>query len=104
VPYYVGRPFTGAGRALIALYFQAFLFLTFALYFVVGWLPGFLSALLRVALMLWPLAYVPIALRRVYGGARTITAVKTAPLVLIYMVVFLIFGLAFITYMAIITF
>lgn len=89
---------------VFALYFQAVLFLTFALYFVVGWLPGFLSEPLRVALMLWPLAYVPIALRRVYGGSRTITAVKTAPLVLIYMVVFLIFGLAFITYMAIITF
>ena len=89
---------------VFALYFQAFLFLTFTLYFVVGWLPGFLSELLRVALMLWPLAYVPIALRRVYGGSRTMTALKAVPLVLIYMVVFLIFGLAFITYMAIITF
>ena len=89
---------------VFAFYFQAFLFLAFALYFVVGWLPGVLSEPLRVALMLWPVAYVPIALRRVYGGSWTITALKAAPLVLIYMVVFLIFGLAFITYMAIITF
>jgi hypothetical protein len=89
---------------IFALYYQAFLFLTFALYFVVGWLPGIVSAPLRVALMLWLIAYVPIALRRAYGGSRVMTAFKTVPLVVLYLMAFLIFGLGFISYMAIITF
>jgi hypothetical protein len=89
---------------VFALYFQAFLFLTFALNFVVGWLPGFLKVPLRIALVVWPIAYMPIALRRVYGGSRVATALKTVPLVLLYLVTFLIFGFGFVTYMAIITF
>lgn len=89
---------------VFALYYQAFLFLTFALYFVVGWLPGLLNEPLRVALMLWPLAYFPIALRRVYGGSWMLTAFKTVPLVLLCLVTFLIFGMGFILYMAVITF
>jgi hypothetical protein len=89
---------------VFALYFQAFLFLTFALNFVAGWLPGFLSGPLRVALLLWPLAYVPIALRRVYGGSRIVTAAKTAGLVALYVFGFVFFGFGFVAYMAIITF
>ena len=89
---------------VFALYYQAFLFLTFALYFLVGWLPGVLSGPLRVALLLWPLAYVPIALRSVYGGSRVTTAVKAAGLVVLYVFGFVIFGFGFVTYMAVITF
>jgi hypothetical protein len=89
---------------VFALYYQAFLFLTFVLYFVVGWLPGVLSEPLRVALILWPLAYVPMALRRVYGGSRITTGFKAVPLAVLYLGTFFIFGLGFITYMAVITF
>ena len=89
---------------VFALYYQAFLFLAFALYFVVGWLPGVLSGPLRVALMVWPFAYFPIALRRVYGGSWTKTAFKTAGLIVLCVAGFLIFSLGFVTYMAIITF
>jgi len=89
---------------VFALHYQAFLFLVFTLFFVVGWLPGFVNLPLRVALILWAFAYVPMALRRVYGGSRIMTAVKTVPLVLLYLVTFFIFGLGFVTYMAVITF
>jgi hypothetical protein len=41
---------------------------------------------------------------RVYGGSRIMTAFKTVPPVLLYLVTFFIFGLGFITYMAVITF
>ena len=87
-----------------ALYYQAFLFLTFALFFVVGWLPGWLSLPVRVALVAWLFAYFPIALRRVYGGSGMVTAVKAVPLVLLYLMAFAIFVFGFVTYMAIITF
>lgn len=89
---------------VFALYFQAFLFITFALYFLVGWLPGFVNEPLRVALILWPLAYVPIAVRRVYGGSWTKTAFKVTGLVVLYFLGFLLFGFGFITFMAVITF
>jgi len=89
---------------VFALYYQAFLFLAFAVYFVVGWLPGFLSEALRIALLLWPLAYFPMALRRVYGGSWIKTAFKTAGLVVFCVAGFLMFSMAFVTYMAIITF
>ncbi|MGH9241419.1 MAG: DUF3667 domain-containing protein [Vicinamibacterales bacterium] len=89
---------------VFALYYQAFLFLTFALNFLAGWLPGLLSGPLRVALLLWSLAYVPIALRRVYGGSRIMTAFKTAGLIVLYVFGFVIFGFGFVSYMAMITF
>jgi hypothetical protein len=89
---------------VFALYFQAFLFLALALHFAAGWLPGFLSAPLRLALVLWPVAYVPIALRRVYGGSRIATAFKSAALVVLYLFGFVMFGFGFVAYMAVLTF
>lgn len=89
---------------VFALYYQAFLFLTFALFFVAGWSPGWLSLPFRIALVAWLFAYFPIALRRVYGGSGMVTAVKAAPLVLLYLMAFAIFVFGFVTYMAIITF
>lgn len=89
---------------VFALYFQAFLFLALALYFLVGWLPGMLRTPIRAALVLWPIAYFPIAVRRVYGGSWMNTVLKVVPLGLLYAVVFLIFGLWFVTFMAVLTF
>ena len=89
---------------VFALYYQAFLFLAFALVFLAGWLPGFLKVPLRIVLVLWPLVYLPIAARRVYGGSRFTTAAKTAGLLVLYVLGFVIFGFGFITWMAVLTF
>jgi hypothetical protein len=89
---------------VFALYYQAFLFLTFALYFLSGWLPAFLKTPFRAALVLWAIVYVAMAIRRVYGGSWTKTAFKATGLVPFYVVGFIIFGFGFITFMAVITF
>jgi hypothetical protein len=89
---------------VFALYFQAFLFLALALHFLAGWLPGVLRTPIRAVLVLWPIVYFPIAVRRVYGGSWATTVLKAVPLGLLYAAVFLIFGLWFVTFMAVLTF
>lgn len=89
---------------VFALYYQAFLFLAFALYFLAGWLPGFMRMPLRIALIAWPVAYLPIAARRVYGGSWTGTMSKAAGLGVLYVLGFALFGFGFITWMAVLTF
>jgi hypothetical protein len=89
---------------VFALYYQAFVFLAFALYFLAGWLPGFMKTPLRIALIAWLLAYLPIAARRVYGGSWTGTISKAAGLGVLYVLGFAIFGFGFITWMAVLTF
>ena len=96
-PYYVDH-------LVFALYYQAFLFLAFALVFLAGWLPGFLKVPLRTVLVLWPIVYLPIAARRVYGGSRLTTVAKTAGVFVLYVLGFVIFGFAFIAWMAVLTF
>ena len=53
-----------------------------------GWLPGTVRASLGVALLGWLFAYLPIALRRVYGGSRLITFFKLGGLGVMYLGVF----------------
>ena len=43
---------------------------------------------LRLAVLAWIAAYLPLALRRVYGGSRTRTGLKTVGLGVLYLVVF----------------
>ena len=80
------------------------MFLAFALVFLAGWLPGLLKVPLRIVLVLWPIVYLPIAARRVYGGSRFKTIAKTAGLLVLYVLGFVIFGFGFITWMAVLTF
>lgn len=74
---------------VFSLYFHAFVFLTFSLFFLVGmsrsWMPEALTFPVRLALIIWPFVYLAIALRRVYGGSRRITALKLAGLGVLYL-------------------
>ena len=75
-----------------ALDYHAFVFLTFSLLFlaarsglyVMGWAAGALG----LGLLGWLLAYLPIALRRVYGGSRLVTGLKLAALGTLYVPAF----------------
>ena len=92
---------------VFSLYYHAFVFLTFALLFLLGratWLPGLLAGPLRWVLTLWLIAYLPMALRRVYGGSWPATALKTMGLGLFYLFGFVVIGFPFIILMAMITF
>jgi len=92
---------------VFALYYHAFVFLTFATLFLLGraaWLPDLLASPLRWALLLWLIAYLPIALRRVYGGSWTKTAFKVISLGVLYLVGFVAIGFPFILFMAMMTF
>jgi len=53
-----------------------------------GFLPGTVRAVIGFALLGWLVAYLPIALRRVYGGSRWITFFKMAGLGVMYLAVF----------------
>jgi len=89
---------------VFALYYQAFVFLALAIGFLLGWLPNLLARSLRWGLGLWLMVYLLIALRRVSGDSWAKTAFKGILLVPLYVVVFFIFGLGFITFMALLTF
>ncbi len=86
---------------VFALYYHAFVFLVFALVFLVGrsgvWLPGLVTLPVRLGLTLWLFAYLPLALRRVYGGSRSMTAVKVMGLGVLYLAVFFVAMLAMMT-------
>ena len=47
-------------------------------------LPGFLDLLIALVLIAWLLAYLPVALRRVYGGSRLVTGAKLVTLGMLY--------------------
>ena len=68
----------------VALYYHAFVFLVFSLLFVARRLapslPGFVDIPIALLLFGWLFAYLPIALRRVYGGSRGLTAAKLVAL------------------------
>ena len=89
---------------VFALHYQAFIFLVLAIGFLFGWLPNVLMKWSRWILAPWAIAYLLLALRRVYGGTWTMTTLKTVALVPVYVVGFLFFGFGFVTFMAILTF
>lgn len=92
---------------IFALYYHAFVFLTFAAVFLVGktagWTPGVVRFAINAVLQVWLAAYLPIALRRVYGGSWAKTLLKLTGLGVLYVPVVLT-GLFVLTVMAIATF
>jgi hypothetical protein len=92
---------------VFALYYHAFGFLDFAMLFLLGravWLPDLLVRPLRWALVLWLVAYLPLALRRTYGGSWLKTGLKVIGLGVLYLLGFVSIGFSFIMFMAMITF
>ena len=92
---------------MVALYYHAFVFLDFSLLFLAGRIGPFLPAPVRIVIGLilfgWLLAYLPIALRRVYGGSRLMTGVKLVSLGVLYVLAFFmvvpaIFGVALVQF------
>jgi hypothetical protein len=77
---------------VFSLYYHAFVFLVFSLLFLTGradwFLPGGVRFAIVLALLGWLLAYLPIALRRVYGGGRSMTALKLVVLGVLYVYTF----------------
>ena len=77
---------------VFALYYHAFVFLTFSLLFLAGrtgpYVTGWVTAALWLGLFGWLLAYLPIALRRVYGGSRAMTGLKLVTLGVLYVLAF----------------
>jgi hypothetical protein len=94
-------------HVVFSLYYHAFVFLTFSLFFLVGltrsWLPVAVTFPVRFALIAWPFGYLPIALRRVYGGSRTMTGFKLVGLALLYLPL-LFFGFLVLTALALAVF
>lgn len=78
---------------VFSLYYHAFVFLNFSLIFLTRlggrYLPGPASAVLGLVLFVWLVSYLPVALRRVYGGSRWLTGVKLIVLGVLYAVAFL---------------
>jgi len=76
-----------------SLYYHAFVFLNFSLFFLARlagrYLPGPAGAVLGLLLFVWLVSYLPIALRRVYGGSRWLTGVKLVALGVLYAGAFL---------------
>jgi hypothetical protein len=88
---------------VFALYYHAFVFLEFTLLFLAArsgpYVTRYGAAALGLALTGWLFAYLPIALRRVYGGSRLMTGFKLAALAVLYVLTFftvvpVIFGVA----------
>lgn len=95
---YLKLLYLGSGRRygehmLFALHANGFAFLLLGLIWVAPWTE------LGVALFIWLLAYLPIAMRRVYGGSRKVTAVRWAVLMAVYTVTVIaaMFGTMFLT-------
>jgi hypothetical protein len=78
-----------AEHLVFSLYYHAFAFFTYSLLFVIGLAASVLPQPIRVAatvtLVVWLLAYLPVALRRVYGGAWWLTGLKVAGLGVLYL-------------------
>jgi hypothetical protein len=82
---YLKLLYLGSGRhygehMLFALHSNAFAFLMLGLIQSVPW------TWLNTALMLWLLAYLPVAMQRVYGGRKLATGVRWAVLMSIYVI------------------
>ena len=75
---YLKLLYLGSGRRygehlLFALHANGFAFAMFSLVFLVSYLE---IGLLNFAMAMWLIAYLPIAMRRVYGGSRRMTALR----------------------------
>jgi hypothetical protein len=93
---------------VFSLYYHAFVFLVLLALFLVSrtdaWLPGSVRALATAGLLAWLVAYLPIALRRVYGGSRWKTVFKLAGLGVIYLAIFISVGMPLVTVIGLLTF
>ena len=73
---------------VFSLYYHAFAFLGFSILFVMArsasWLPAYVSGPVAFAVIGWILLYLPVALRRVYGGSWPMTLMKVAGLGVLY--------------------
>jgi hypothetical protein len=88
---------------VFALYYHAFVFLDFSLLFLAArsgrYVTGLGAAGIGLVLTGWLVSYLPIALRRVYGGSRLMTGLKLTTLGVLYVFAFftivpVIFGIA----------
>jgi uncharacterized membrane protein len=75
---YLKLLYLGSGRrygehVLFALHTNAFAFAMFSLFFLTSFLD---FGLLTFAMIMWLMFYLPIAMRRVYGGSRKVTAAR----------------------------
>lgn len=75
---------------VFALHYHAFVFLNLTALIVLGrpWVPSIVAWVLGVLFWIGLLVYLPIALRRVYGGSRTMTLLKLFVLGILYFLVF----------------
>ena len=92
---------------VFALYYHVILFLGFTMFFLIArlpWLPDVFVMIVRWAIVLWLLAYIPVAFRRVYGGSKLMTAVKSVAFLFFYVFGFAMFGILFVISMAVLTF
>jgi hypothetical protein len=93
---------------VFSLYYHAFVFLVLLALFLVSrtdaWLSGPFRALVSAGLLAWLAAYLPIALRRVYGGSRWKTFFKLAGLGVIYLAMFVTVGMPLVTVIGLLTF
>ena len=82
---------------VFSLYYHAVVFLAFSAFFLISrtdaWLPGWTRATLGWLLIAWLVAYLPMALRRVYGGSRRKTLLTLAGLGVLYFLVFTVVGI-----------
>ena len=67
-------------------------------------MPTFVSLPVTVAVVVWLLAYLPIALRRVYGGSWRKTLLKVSALGILYFVGALVIGAPLMVAIAFLTF
>jgi len=74
---------------VFALHYHAFVFLNLTALFVLGrpWVPSVIARVLGLLLWIGLLAYLPIALRRVYGGSWPRTLLKLLGLGILYFMV-----------------
>ena len=69
-----------------AVHYHAYAFIILALFEAMAFIPMRFKYIPRIAMILWVIVYLAIALRRVYGGTRGVTALKTTAIVSVYLV------------------
>lgn len=93
---------------VFSLYYHAFVFVVFSMLFLLsrtgGWLPGFVRGVIGVGLLVWLLTYLPLALRRVYGGSNSKTFFKLAGLGVTYFAIFTVIGIPLVLFIGLSTF